>query len=82
MDHIAGNLVDSGCGYCSHSLEDGTWDPHWDDSGDQYYKAKFCSGCGTKNWVRLLGFETSGHDTVLNEEETELESVLRKISER
>ena len=81
MDHIAGNLNSDGCGYCHHTLEDGIWKPEWDDSVDQFYKALACSGCGKKNWVKC-DFQASGHDEVMNQEENELESIIKKVSDK
>ena len=81
MEDITHNSVLLRCEYCDSALE-GEWEPEFSESGAQYYKTTTCvvSDCGKKNRVKQE-FLGSGHDSVVGNQETELESILRKVQE-
>jgi len=81
MEHILKHFKDNNCVYCHHSLEKESWSSEWGSSAGHHYKILHCSSCRKKNWLNV-NFDGSGHDGVLKQEWSSLESTLRKVAER
>jgi len=79
MQKIPKHLVEGKCDYCTNDIEKEKWSSAW-CNGDKHYKTLDCDNCGKKNWLNLK-FLGSGHDCILKEEESELESMVRKVQE-
>ncbi len=69
------------CDYCSHELDKEQWCSEWCNHNERHYKGADCPHCGKKNWVEV-DFIGSGHDVLLKEELSPLESTVRKVKER
>ncbi len=79
MQKLPKHLVEGKCDYCTNDFDKEKWESDWCDS-HKHYKSLHCDGCGKENWLKVK-FHGSGHDCVLKREESELESVLRKVQE-
>ena len=80
MDNIPHDTKEGRCLYCSIELDVVKWTSSWGDHDVQHYKSMRCGGCGKKNWCKV-DFSGSGHDSAMRNEDSELESVLRKERE-
>ena len=79
MQKLPKHLVEGTCDYCAQEFDKEKWGSEW-CNGDNHYKSLHCDQCGKKNWLNVK-FHGSGHDCVLKKQESELESVLRKVHE-
>lgn len=70
------------CTYCCRELDNFKWISQWDEQNHQahHYKSIICE-CGKKNWIKV-DFQGSGHDFVLKQELSPLESMVKKVRER
>ncbi len=79
MGDLPEHLKEGRCEYCLMDFDPTLFGSTFGDSADQHYKSFDCL-CGKKNWVKM-DFLGSGHDDV-TKEDSELESMIRKVQER
>jgi hypothetical protein len=69
------------CRCCNNKLDKDKWFSEWDNNNhvDMHYKSIVCS-CGKKMWVKL-DFLGSGHDHIVEDDNSSIESAVRKVQE-
>jgi len=78
MDHILNRLGQHTCLYCRQELNREKWYSAWADGHAHHYKVNPCEKCKKGNWAKVH-FTGSGHDAVLKQDLSPLESTVRKV---
>ncbi|MBU0460151.1 MAG: hypothetical protein KKH52_01285 [Nanoarchaeota archaeon] len=66
------------CSRCHEELGRDNWAKEWDEQSPEFYYKTFICNCGKKNWIKL-DFLSSGHESVLENGETQIESSSRVV---
>ncbi len=80
MVDLPPHLMEGKCEYCLEEVDKDLWCSKWCEREHEHYKILKCPHCKKDNWLNV-DFHGSGHDPVLKKEESELESVVRKVQE-
>lgn len=78
MNDLPDSVKGVRCEYCHCELKKSKWSSAWGECDEQHYKILSCEKCGKKNWLNV-DFEGSGHDDAPCEQNSSIESIVKKV---